>query len=216
MPEPFVLPYQPARSQKDSDQCNAFATVAAMESWVLAHAEDLAPRLPLSERDAWFVTPPRKDDLARVLKAVAQYGIVEERASPERRRMDPRARQNHPELFWKPRLRQIYLSARDTPRAMVAALKAGYPLITSIYIDGSFAGHAGRGPYTLRGKANRNAHAICIIGYDAAQGVWIAKNSLGPEWGMDNGCFALRFGDGRLRAEHTLWAVEDVIPPAFK
>jgi hypothetical protein len=217
MAEPFVLPYHAARSQLESDQCNAFATVAAMETWVLAHAPDLAPRLPLSERDLWYVTPPRRDDLRRVLKAAAQYGIVEEGALPERRRMPPRSRVNRPELFWRPRMRMIYTSPQETPRMMVEALKAGFPLITSIYIDGGFERYDGRAPYSRRpGPSDRPPHAICIVGYDAAARVWIAKNSLGPQWGMENGCFTLRFGDSALGAEHMLWAVDSVVPPAFK
>lgn len=211
-----LLPYHPARSQGHSKECTAYAAVAAMESWILQHRPEFGAYLPLSEHDLFRMMPEPKHSVRNALKVAGAYGIVEQGASRERAGLRPMGRRRRPELFWR-----IQFSAvRDASTAgrkqafMMKALDQGHPLVTSIYVDKPFLHHRGA-VYRLSERPLGAAHAICIIGFNQTERYWIAKNSMGPEWGARGGCFAFGFGDQRLGAESLVWQVHNVVPPAI-
>lgn len=215
-PGSALLPYLPARSQGSSKECTAYAAVAAMESWVLYHQPGADGFLPLVESDLFRMVPEPRHSVRNALKVARDFGIVEQGASAQRAGLRPRQRRERPDLFW----RLDYAAVRDAPTPdrkqlfMMKALEQGHPLVTSIYVDDGFFGY-GSGVYRPVKKPLPQAHAICIIGYDAERGFWIAKNSMGSGWGVDGGCFAFPFGETVMGAEDLVWEVGNVILPAF-
>jgi C1A family cysteine protease len=211
-----LLRYRPASSQGHSKECTAYAAVAAMESWILQHRPEFEAHLPLSEHDLFRMIPVPKHSVRNALKVAREYGIVEQGASPERAGLRPRERQRQPQLYWHVGFSAVPDASTPTRKQilMMKALEQGHPLVTSIYVDRSFLRHQGT-VYKLSDRPLAAAHAICIIGYNRAEGYWIAKNSMGPEWGTRGGCFAFGFGDRALGAEDLVWEVENVTPPAI-
>jgi len=57
----------------------------------------------------------------------------------------------------------------------------------------------GGGVYRHVTGAYAGGHCVCIIGYDDAQGCWIAKNSWGNGWG-DGGYFRIGYGECRIES----------------
>jgi hypothetical protein len=60
----------------------------------------------------------------------------------------------------------------------------------------------GAGVYKHLQGAEAGGHCVCLIGYDDAQGCWIAKNSWGTGWG-DQGFFRIAYGECGIET----WAV---------
>lgn len=210
-----VLPYAPARSQGNAKQCTAFAAVAGMESWIFEHLPELAGRLPLSEADLFRLMPPPRDRVLAALKVTRNFGIVEVGAKDERAMAKARQRSRTSGLYWRCEYSAVpdARTASGKHRLMLKSLEQGKPMVTSIYVDRSFFNHRDTVTYALAERPLGEAHAISIIGYDAKHGNWIAKNSMGPEWGANDGCFALRVGDRQLGAEDLVWKIDSVIPP---
>jgi C1A family cysteine protease len=55
----------------------------------------------------------------------------------------------------------------------------------------------GSGIYQHVSGSYAGGHCVCLIGYDDAQGYWIAKNSWGTSWG-EAGHFRIKYGECRI------------------
>lgn len=88
------------------------------------------------------------------------------------------------------------------PTGNPAAIKehiARYGAITACFVvhDDFFAYRSGVYRHVSGDVAG--GHCVALIGYDDAQGCWIAKNSWGPGWG-DNGYFRIAYGQCDIEA----------------
>ena len=60
-------------------------------------------------------------------------------------------------------------------------------------------------------------HAICVVGFDDANGCWICKNSWGPGWG-ESGWFKIGYGECGMGSSFAFYAVlftadDDLVMP---
>ncbi len=67
------------------------------------------------------------------------------------------------------------------------------PLATFFQVHNDFFAYGGGVYQPSSGSTAESSHAVLIVGYDDADGCWIAKNSWGPGWG-DNGYFRIKYG----------------------
>lgn len=79
-------------------------------------------------------------------------------------------------------------SASSDPATIKAHMIDKGPLEARVTMTGSFS----NGVYSCSGSPG-NFHAIVLVGYDDAEGYWIAKNSWGTWWG-DDGYFNIAYG----------------------
>jgi C1A family cysteine protease len=69
-----------------------------------------------------------------------------------------------------------------------------YGAVTAcFYVYDDFFGYRSGVYRHVSGKI-AGGHCVALVGYDDAQGCWIAKNSWGPGWG-DNGYFKIAYGE---------------------
>lgn len=61
----------------------------------------------------------------------------------------------------------------------------------------------GGGVYRHLTGAYAGGHCVCLIGYNDAQGCWIAKNSWGAGWGV-GGYFQIAYGECRIERYQTI------------
>jgi hypothetical protein len=96
---------------------------------------------------------------------------------------------------------------------MAFELKRDVPLMIAVNIGSNFSAYDGSTIYRATGP--RSLHALCVIGFgtDAStmEPYWIVKNSHGPTWG-DKGCGSLRWQDGDVKPESSVFAMRSVTP----
>jgi len=85
--------------------------------------------------------------------------------------------------------------ARDLDQ-MKGCLASGFPFMFGFTVYASFespsVASGGHAPLPKPSEALLGGHAVDAIGYDDAQGWFIARNSWGPKWGLD-GYFTLPY-----------------------
>lgn len=100
-----------------------------------------------------------------------------------------------------------YLTS-DTTSPTTAAIKQAiytYGAVSAyIYADSLFQAYTG-GVFNDTKKYSSTNHAIQLVGWDDATGVWLLKNSWGPSWGID-GFMWVKYGSVRV-GEGAAWAV---------
>ena len=83
-----------------------------------------------------------------------------------------------------------YVSSRDMIKTAIdkGPVLAGIEITSGLenYTEGVFAGGDCNGPEYVN-------HAVALVGYNDAEGYWIAKNSWGKVWG-ENGFFKIEYG----------------------
>ena len=75
---------------------------------------------------------------------------------------------------------------------MLDALNKEWPIVFSMRVYASFDELYFRGDSTRmpeKGESPIGAHAMCFVGYDLNKKVMIARNSFGPDWGIDGYCY---------------------------
>jgi hypothetical protein len=90
------------------------------------------------------------------------------------------------------------------------------PIMTSMEVYDDFFYYQG-GIYKSAYGGYIGDHAVCIVGYDDANGCWICKNSWGTEWG-EAGWFKIAYGNSRIGSKVGYFAVlfaddDDIVMP---
>ncbi len=89
-----------------------------------------------------------------------------------------------------------YSHVDQTMDQMKGCLSSGYPFVIGIYVYSSFESNiveqTGNVPMPGQGEQLLGGHAICVVGYDDDNSVWICRNSWGISWG-DSGYFYLPY-----------------------
>jgi hypothetical protein len=177
----------PVRRQPPNDQrCTAYATVAAMETWLCRAGTPAAA--PLSVDDLFARAGGRS--LNRAVKAAGQ-GFADEAGGR-----------------WRARFRQFGGPVSKRAELMCRYLVGGAPIIIAIPFFQNLSSDPGSAPYEPGGSVV-DAHAVCIVGYEGSPsgpGFWIVQNSAGTGWG-DGGCTRIKRGHGLLKPEISAYAV---------
>jgi hypothetical protein len=113
-----------------------------------------------------------------------------------------------------------YARLDQTIDALRACLAAGSPVIFGFRLTARIAysfdygdvARTGRMPMPAPGEPATVGHAALTVGYDDAERRFIARNSLGPGWGMD-GYFSVPYE--LMISEvfvHSLWWIQPTVP----
>ncbi len=180
----------PVKDQGPYGTDTAFAAVAALETMLRIQGGDPTQQFDLSESYFWNVGTGRKcpspggwslDDAARQ----ARRGTDSESDSPY----------SEVANFQEPPAGAFIYKAGDvamvkTVDKMKQALQTG-PLVSGMEVFEDFYRY-GYGVYRHALAGSEGYHAILIVGYDDAQGVWICQNSWSDQWG-EAGMFRLAY-----------------------
>lgn len=195
----------PIRDQKQCGSCVAFATVALIESnlEIFRRNPDLNP--DLSEADLFFRgcgnCCNRGWYFNQALKYAKQYGIPDEACFP----YDSDQLRSCPD-------REKRIIKIDSWKTLLSASQAKEwlathgPLMTGMNVYEDFYYYYG-GIYKNAYGSYMADHAICIVGYNDAQGYWICKNSWGVGWG-ENGWFKIGYGECGIGNRFPFYAVQ--------
>lgn len=81
-----------------------------------------------------------------------------------------------------------YASVSQNADQMKAVIAAGYPIVVGFTVYDSFESdpvtNSGVVPLPRRGEKVLGGHAVCVVGYDTPNDVWIVRNSWSSSWGM--------------------------------
>lgn len=192
----------PVRDQKSCGSCVAFATVAAIEARMQIKAANAALGIDLSEGQLFSCGAPNSCEAgwqpSLAMAYAKTHGIGLEKDFP-----------------YKPRnqlcksipiaVKVTKSSAASTSLARKTALVGG-PVVAAMAVFSDFTSYK-RGIYRHVIGQLTGYHAICIVGYDDAQGCWIAKNSWGTDWGED-GFFRIRYGECGIDTQYSFFVPE--------
>lgn len=107
----------------------------------------------------------------------------------------------------------LYRRVTQSLDQMKAVLNSGFPFVLGFLVYESFLSVSrNRGYATMprRGEALLGGHAVLVVGYDDAAGVFIVKNSWGTSWG-DNGYFYVPYAYFTSPAyANDLWVITTV------
>ena len=195
----------PIRDQKQCGSCVAFATVALIESnlEIFRRNPDLNP--DLSEADLFFRGCGNCCDrgwfYTSALRYAEQYGIPDEGCFPydsdQSRSCPDRANRIVKIESWKTLL---------SPSQAKEWLATRGPLMTGMHVYEDFYYYNG-GIYKEAYGGYMADHAVCIVGYNDAQGYWICKNSWGLGWG-ESGWFKIGYGECGIGSNFAFYAVQ--------
>ncbi|MFZ2473336.1 MAG: C1 family peptidase [Methanothrix sp.] len=195
----------PIRDQKQCGSCVAFATVALIESnlEIFRRNPDLNP--DLSEADLFFRGCGSCCDLGwyynSALIYAQQSGIPDEACFPydsdQLRSCPDREKRIVKINSWK-----TLLSASQAKEWLATR----GPLMTGMNVYEDFYYYSG-GIYKEAYGSYMADHAVCIVGYNDAQGYWICKNSWGVGWG-ENGWFKIGYGECGIGKRFAFYAVQ--------
>ena len=198
----------PVRLQPhDDDRCVAYAVAAAMEGWWCRSLNSSAgvPHLSIDELDPG--TASLTDAAAH-----AEHGVLDEVCRPPGQSSCADAAAHR----WAIRWHQIRDKEERMPGLMCRALLEEGPLAISVRMFADFDGFQdpdGTHVYSPTGAALDDAHALCVVGFDSANGgAWIVKNSRAATWGH-KGYGKINWNDARLRPELVVVVVERVTHP---
>jgi hypothetical protein len=195
----------PIRDQRQCGSCVAFATVALIESNLEIFRRNPDLNLDLSEADLFFQGCGNCCDrgwyFTSALRYAQQSGIPDEGCFPydsdQSRSCPDRANRIVKINSWK-----------TLPGASQAKewLVTRGPLMTGMNVYEDFYYYNG-GVYREAYGGYVGDHAVCIVGYNDAQGYWICKNSWSTGWG-DNGWFKIGYGECGMGSSFAFYAVQ--------
>ena len=186
------------KNQGGCGSCWAFAAVAVAESSLLIEADSPGVDLDLSEQ---FILSCSGGGgciggvpqvAANVL---AEYGARTEQCFPYSF-FDEACLHSCTEQDAVVKLRSVRALPADDISIKVALQES--PLTACFVVYDDFYSY-GSGIYDPVSAVITGAHAVELIGYDDAQGAWLAKNQWGSEWGED-GYFRIRYGAAGIGA----------------
>jgi len=206
----------PVKDQGNCACCNAFTTVAMLESAILANG---GANYDLSEEHAKncpFEAVTRSGggcsggNANMIINIFTQRGSLREWDNPYKQTQgvcnyiaDPVIRVTD----WH------ILSLSNVPSTTMLKqniLKYG-PIFTTINERCLPRNYNGRS--VIRAQSDRwSGHSVLIVGWDDSRSCWIIKNSWGTKWG-DNGYGYVRFGAGRIGAFSSVITGYEVVDP---
>lgn len=195
----------PIRDQKQCGSCVAFATVALIESNLEIFRRNPDLKTDLSEADLFFRgcgnCCSRGWYYNSALVYAQQSGIPDEACFP----YDSDQLKSCPD-------REKRIIKIDNWKTLLSASQAKEwlvtrgPLMTGMNVYEDFYYYYG-GIYKEAYGGYMADHAICIVGYNDAQGYWICKNSWGVDWG-ENGWFKIGYGECGIGSRFAFYAVQ--------
>lgn len=203
------------RDQGSCGSCVSFGVVAAVESQYRIDTNQPTSKVDLSEASLYFVANRQCNPgdpnygwwVPQGLEAVKNEGVCFEYNYPYRPVNQQADIPNGTVRTFKIK---GYDSTTNTTQMKRWLVENG-PLVTSftVYNDFfAFFGH-GSGVYRHTSGSFAGGHAVCVIGYDDAQGAWICKNSWGPTATHPEGCFLIAYGQCGIDAR--MYAPQDVV-----
>jgi hypothetical protein len=95
--------------------------------------------------------------------------------------------------------------------AIQFALEAGLPVATGMAFDRRFQTWPAGQPYSVDMSDIKKLfhHVVTVVGYDALNGEWLCKNSMGAGWG-DNGYVRIPVGACGIGSNYKAYATESV------
>ncbi|HEX8103237.1 MAG TPA: C1 family peptidase [Solirubrobacteraceae bacterium] len=205
----------PVVSQGGCGSCVAFGSIAAMESLVMISRRSTAP-VDLSEADLWFCWGPGHGAgkcpgggwWPNAAYDGMQAGVVDAACFPYTDADQGCSRCGD----WQNRITKISgWKTLTTAADMKTHLSTVGPVTACFTVYEDFYYHYAGGVYTYNaGTAGKviGGHCICIVGYDDAQGCWIAKNSWGTGWG-ESGYFRMAYGSCGI--DNSMWAATGIV-----
>ncbi len=199
----------PVKDQGDCKSCVAFGTLATMESATLIAQSAPGGAIDLSEAHLFFCYGGAEGRscgngwwVEAALGVVQSSGVVDDQAFRYTAQDQPcpgdlPGCQRHRITGWQ---------ALTSPAAIKQWLVERGPLVTCMTVYTDFFYYKG-GVYRYHNGNEEGGHCICCIGYDDANGCWIAKNSWRDDWG-EGGFFRIAYGDCGFEAE--MWGIEGV------
>ena len=206
----------PIRNQGGCGSCVAFGAIAAMESLVSISRGGTSASVNLSEADLWFCWGPSHGAGAcpnggwwpDAAYDGMKQGVVDDACFPYTDANQPC------NLCADAASRRTKITGwhkLTSQAAMKAFISTVGPVSACFTVYEDFYYHYTGGVYTYNASTSGKViggHCVCIVGYDDAQGCWIAKNSWGSGWG-ESGYFRMSYGSCGLDAQ--MWAPEGIV-----
>ena len=185
------------KNQETCGSCVAFAACGVIEARVRISSNNANMAIDLSEAHLFYCGTPNSCETGwyplQALNFARTTGIGKEADFPY-------VPGNQPCRMINPVVRVSGIASAGNSMGRKQALQSG-PVIGSMAIFEDFY-HYISGVYRHVSGALLGYHAVCIVGYDDAQGCWIAKNCWGPGWG-EAGFFRIRYGECGLDTQFT-------------
>ena len=195
----------PVRDQSTCGSCVAFATAAMVEARTLISQNLPGVDFDLSEAQLFYCGAPnscaRGWQPAAALAFANSHGLGREASFPYTPGNQV-CRPNIPIV-----LKTGAVSTAGTTLARKQALLDG-PVIACLAVYGDFF-HYGSGVYRHVAGNLAGYHAVCVVGYDDADGCWIAKNSWNTGWG-ESGFFRIHYGECGIDSQFPFYYPDSV------
>lgn len=191
--------FPPAKDQGRIGACTAYAIIAALEYHA---AKSGHATLDLSEFFVYYearAISGKKElgegsNYANAIDALKKFGICRQESWPNApSEVDVKPTQEAYEEASQHRLTIAKRVERDL-NSIRGALAEGFPVLiavkTSIHIREKASLHDGYIPFPKPDEVHQGSgHAMLIVGYDAAQRIFIVRNSWGEDWGDGGYCY---------------------------
>jgi len=191
-----VNAFGPAQHQGSSERCIAYAIAGALEGRVAYRdtvALGLPPGLPIDLDEVAFVQDVGSSrSLEKHVSTAESKGISLQGGSL---RIVPKF------SFRRGIARMRQAIYEDGPLLSVMIVYSNFDNFTDIL-------------YEPQGSPAPDGHAVCIVGYEGAEGgaagCWIVRNSYGTGWGGDNGYFKVRYDNKTLSLGNVCYSATQV------
>ncbi|MFB3766027.1 MAG: C1 family peptidase [Methanotrichaceae archaeon] len=203
------------KDQGDCGSCVAFATIGMIESNLKIFKRDPSLSPDLSEADLFFRGCGRCCvngwNFVAALRYAQSSGMPDEACF----RYDNDSTASCPDRDKRAIKIRGWRSIFSASQAKEWISTKG-PIMTGMEVYEDFFYYR-KGIYKSTYGSYIGDHAVCIVGYDDANGFWICKNSWGPGWG-DSGWFKITYRDCGIGDKFGYYAVRftddnDIIMP---
>ena len=186
----------PARDQGVCGACVAFATCACLEARAAFRSGQDASAFDFSEGHLFSCGAPGRCEEGwrpdEALNWARVNGIGREDAFPY-------TAQDEPCRAVPAVVRVTSWSAATSTEQRKRVLAFHGPVVGAMRVFEDFP-HYRQGIYSHVAGRQLALHAVCVVGYDDAEGFWIVKNSWSPNWG-DQGFGRIAYGECGIDSE---------------